>query len=73
MGKRVRSERVELYRYLGVSLELVGQVAQGSYAKIAGGQLSQSCRMHFAGLVTTMSSPPVNFTCWTGWDNPVKF
>ena len=29
--------------------------------------------MHFAGLVTTMSSPPVNFTCWTAWDTIVKF
>jgi len=23
--------------------------------------------------VTTMSSPLVNFTCWTVWDTPVKF
>jgi len=29
--------------------------------------------MHFGGPVTTMSSPPVNFTCWTVWDTTVKF
>ena len=29
--------------------------------------------MHFGEPVTTMSSPLVNFTCWTVWDTPVKF
>ena len=29
--------------------------------------------MHFAGPVTTMSSPLVNFTCWAVWDTLVKF
>ena len=44
-----------------------------SMLKTEGGQLGLSCRMHFGGPVTTMSSALVNFTCWTVWDTTVKF